>query len=244
MPKNTTKIVTTLNHKRFFADRQILTVSTLEQQGHCNQNYLLHTDKGKYILRIFGQEKRDRNAEYHIQHLAFMHKLAPRPIILDLETGFMVSEYIPGKHINTLSTRSVHSLSRALFTLHSISLQEEHVSASIEQKGIEVFEYDPVLCHRDLNPYNILWEDDMPTLIDWEYAGVNDRYFDLAAVTVEFKLDKQMCALFLKSYFDDHGAIDTKKLHAYQTHYQNLCGQWWQEKRSLQADSQKPYFLF
>ena len=230
MSKNITKIITALNHKRFFADRQILTVSPLEQQGHCNQNYLLHTDKGEYVLRIFGQEKRDRNAEYHIQHLAFMHKLAPRPIILDLEAGLMVSEYISGKHSNTLSTRSVHSLSRALFTLHSIPLQEEDFSDSIEQKSIEVFEYDPVLCHHDLNPYNILWEDGIPVLIDWEYASINDRYFDLASVAVEFGLDKQMSDLFLENYFQDTATINSTKLTVYKKRYRTVCEQWWQER--------------
>lgn len=237
MPKRIAPIVKRLNRENYFKHRQITGSSILNHQGYCNKNYLLHTDKREYVLRIFGQEKRDRNTEYQIQHLAFMHQLAPKPVVLDLEAGFMVSEYIPGKHTHTLSSRSIQSLSRALFTLHSIPFQGEHISASIEQKSIAAFAYDPVLCHHDLNPYNILWIDDIPTLIDWEYAGINDRYFDLASVTVEFKLDKQMSTLFLKSYFNDRRAIDTKKLHTYQTHYQNLCEQWWQEKRSLQADS-------
>jgi len=237
MPKYIAPIVKRLNHEKYFKHRQITGYSILSHQGYCNKNYLLHTDKGKYILRIFGQEKRDRNTEYQIQHLAFMHQLAPEPVVLDLEVGFMVSAYIPGQHTHTLSTWSIQSLSRALFILHSIPFQGERISASIEQKDIEVFAYDPVLCHHDLNPYNILWTDDIPTLIDWEYAGINDRYFDLASVTIEFKLDKQMCTLFLKNYFKDQRAIDIKKLYAYQIHYQNLCEQWWQEKKALQVDS-------
>jgi len=237
MPKSIDKIVITLNHRCFFANKRIIAVSPLEQQGHCNQNYLLRTAQTSYILRLFGEEERDRVMEYRLQQLAFRYTLAPEPHLLDLDAGFMVSAYVSGVHRQILSVQQLQALAKHLAALHHIPYQEKQIHSDEVLHHPNTSIYEPVLCHHDLNPYNILWQDDIPTFIDWEYAGIDDRYFDLASVTVEFKLDEQMCVLFLKSYFDDHGAIDTKKLHIYQTHYQNLCEQWWQKKRSLLADS-------
>jgi thiamine kinase-like enzyme len=61
--------------------------------------------------------------------------------------------------------------------------------------------------------------------IDWEYAGVNDRYFDLACVCVEFSLDAQMQGLFLDFYFEDDGYV-VEKLEAYKVIYKALCEEW------------------
>ena len=40
--------------------------------------------------------------------------------------------------------------------------------------------YDPVPCHNDLLPANFIATDDGLVLLDWEYAGMGDRRFDLA----------------------------------------------------------------
>jgi thiamine kinase-like enzyme len=40
----------------------------------------------------------------------------------------------------------------------------------------------PVLCHHDLHPSNILINDHSIKFLDWEYAAINDRYFDLASL--------------------------------------------------------------
>ena len=231
------EIIAKLNQEAYFKYKQITHSSALSFQGHCNTNYLLHTAREKYILRVFGSENRDRSAEYRIQHAASRQHLAAKPLFLDLEAGLMVSEYVYGTHIHSLSNKNIQALSRVLFSLHSLPPPKKNILHNAEPQGLPGFGYDPVLCHHDLNPYNILWKSDTPMLIDWEYAGINDRYFDLASATVEFKLDKQMCLLLLESYFDDHREIDIKKLRVYQTHYQDLCEQWWQEKRSLQVDS-------
>ena len=79
-----------------------------------------------------------------------------------------------------------------------------------------------VLCHHDLNPKNILFSDDIK-LIDWEYAGVNDRYFDLASIIVEFNLNKRNETLFMRSYSKK---INLKKLYMYKIIYKDLCRLW------------------
>jgi thiamine kinase-like enzyme len=61
----------------------------------------------------------------------------------------------------------------------------------------------PVPCHNDLLPGNLLFEDDSPRvwLLDFEYAGMNDVFFDLANLSVNCGLDRQGDELLLSSYF-------------------------------------------
>jgi len=42
----------------------IQALTPLAQQGHCNQHYLLSTQKSSYLIRVFGSEPRDRVLEY------------------------------------------------------------------------------------------------------------------------------------------------------------------------------------
>ncbi|MEP0073937.1 MAG: choline kinase family protein [Marinomonas sp.] len=56
------------------------------------------------------------------------------------------------------------------------------------------------LCHNDLNPKNILMNDDALWLIDWEYAGVGDPLFDLAVVAKSHNLNDEQIEILLSTY--------------------------------------------
>ena len=43
----------------------------------------------------------------------------------------------------------------------------------------------PVPCHNDLLPGNVLFAEDRVWLLDYEYAGMNDVFFDLANLSVK-----------------------------------------------------------
>jgi aminoglycoside phosphotransferase (APT) family kinase protein len=62
------------------------------------------------------------------------------------------------------------------------------LSARIEA-AFSVSPDDAVPCHNDLLPGNVLFGDDRAWLLDFEYAGMNDRYFDLANLSVNCGLD-------------------------------------------------------
>ena len=47
---------------------------------------------------------------------------------------------------------------------------------------IDAYPKEYVLSHNDLNVKNILWHKNKVIFLDWEYAAVNDCYFDLACV--------------------------------------------------------------
>ena len=70
------------------------------------------------------------------------------------------------------------------------------------------------LCHNDLVEGNFLFTKNNIFLIDYEYAGLNDYYFDIASFISENNLDYQETVTFLKAYFTDE-ECDFKKLDVF-----------------------------
>jgi thiamine kinase-like enzyme len=50
-----------------------------------------------------------------------------------------------------------------------------------------------VLSHNDPNPTNLVFDGERLLLLDWEAAGPNDAYFDLAVVSVFLRMDSSTC---------------------------------------------------
>lgn len=55
-------------------------------------------------------------------------------------------------------------------------------------------------CHNDSLCENWLHDADRMYLIDWEYAGMNDPYWDLADISIEADYDKEMDEKLLRRY--------------------------------------------
>ena len=64
-------------------------------------------------------------------------------------------------------------------------LRTEIEAAVRDQPG-----HEPVPAHNDLLPANFLRDGDRMQLIDWEYAGMGDRWFDLGNFAVNNELDE------------------------------------------------------
>ena len=62
-------------------------------------------------------------------------------------------------------------------------------------------EHEPVPCHNDLLAANFIRSPQGVRIVDWEYAGMNDRYFDLGNFAVNNELDEAQEAELLSSYF-------------------------------------------
>ena len=45
-------------------------------------------------------------------------------------------------------------------------------------------EHAPVPCHNDLLPANLIYDGEAMRIVDWEYAGMGNRYFDLGNLSV------------------------------------------------------------
>jgi thiamine kinase-like enzyme len=96
-------------------------------------------------------------------------------------------------------------------TAHGVSLPEEYEPLRALSGRIEAaFRSSPdaaVACHNDLLPANVLFGSERAWLLDFEYAGMNDRYFDLANLSINCGLDQIADATLLESY---DGAVSSR----------------------------------
>ncbi len=111
-----------------------------------------------------------------------------------------------------------HARDAARLGVATPSLFEElhRHSARIEQ--VFCARGEPVVpCHNDLLPANVLFDGDDAVLLDFEYAGMNDRYFDLGNLSVNSELDEEADAGLLHTYFGrvtqaDHACLQLMKI--------------------------------
>jgi thiamine kinase-like enzyme len=60
---------------------------------------------------------------------------------------------------------------------------------------------EAVSCHNDLLNANFLDDGEHLRIVDWEYAGMGDRFFDLANFSINHELDSEASAALLAAYF-------------------------------------------
>jgi thiamine kinase-like enzyme len=78
---------------------------------------------------------------------------------------------------------------------------EAHVHAQAIEAALFGPEHVPVPCHNDLLAANFIRGEKQLWIVDWEYAGMGDRYFDLANFAVNNELGEVGELGLLESYF-------------------------------------------
>jgi thiamine kinase-like enzyme len=66
---------------------------------------------------------------------------------------------------------------------------------------------EPVPCHDDLLPGNLIQTNSHVLLVDWEYSGLGHRYFDLGNLAVNNDFDEPAERLLLEAYFGEPAAL-------------------------------------
>ena len=64
-------------------------------------------------------------------------------------------------------------------------------------------EHAPVACHNDLLPANFIHDGERVRIVDWEYAGMGNRYFDLANLSVNNGLNEAGDEWLLECYWGE-----------------------------------------
>ncbi len=73
--------------------------------------------------------------------------------------------------------------------------------------------HDPKPCHNDLLASNFLDDGRTIWILDWEYAGMGDIFFDLGNFAVNQALNEAQCELLLRYYFGEVRSADLAHLH-------------------------------
>ncbi len=83
------------------------------------------------------------------------------------------------------------------------SFSEAQAAAGRIEAALSGPEHAPVPCHNDLLAANFLDDGERIRIVDWEYAGMGDRYFDLANFAVNNGLGEEQQEELLSAYFGE-----------------------------------------
>jgi thiamine kinase-like enzyme len=182
-------------------------------------------DRGAEVLGI------DRITEEIASRRAAAEKIAPPVVAFLSDVPALVTRWLPGGDLTPEEVRSpevLRQITRLLHRLHScpalptpfdvfrlVERQRDLAAALPEsyeriqalagriEAALTGPEHEHVPCHNDLLTANFVRDGNRVCIVDWEYAGMNDRYFDLGNLSVNNGFDADDDRALLELYFDE-----------------------------------------
>ena len=195
--------------------------------GVTNNNYIVTTDKNKYFYRTSKDSTKIVNKENEKEALMLLSNepYFLKPVYINNNNLITVFQTNPKTFISQRSLSNIVRIGKLLKEFHSKKFQAENTFNPIDQFNSYYNQIDELpyglddymyiidefkklykadrLCHNDLVEGNFLFTNDALYLIDFEYAGYNDYYFDIASFISENDLNYEETITFLKAYFTD-----------------------------------------
>lgn len=198
--------------------------------GFSNASYLVNGEKVFRIKNISDAPFYSAQSEGKILALVAPSGIAPKLDYFDFESGNLINHYFAGDHrfiSSEITKEDLQALAAILKRLHAIEgcpsefdpfqryasyqsrsgmvLYPEEEGKISEIIGDFYRSEALVLCHNDLVQGNIIKSrEGQIVLIDYEMAGLNNAFFDLASLLSENKIfAAEKIASFLKAYFGD-----------------------------------------
>ncbi len=200
-----------------------------------SSNYRFDMHSKAYALRVMGfdQPIADREQQIRCMQIASTAGITPKVHYADPQHGFVIMDFVSQKPLKE-STDWPETVAELLKKLHSLNgafeppYQSLFVYMQDLQKRLHSFSLSPILldylknieitqrllskhhtqtsCHNDLNTNNVLFDGNHVYFIDWEAAGLEDPYFDLAMVCTQMMDESPEACLteqdrFLNCYF-------------------------------------------
>ncbi|MGR8949369.1 MAG: phosphotransferase [Gammaproteobacteria bacterium] len=205
--------------------------------GRSNKSALLSADSAQWVLRVGNQTAGlgvSRERELVIHKAVAAVGLAPKITFASQRHDFWISEYIDGNHLSTLAANDLRDLISALekiselrFDLPRFDYRQQllrlngntALPAHLNQ-ALEKLESNGTtgLCHHDLNPGNIIFIENHPIFLDWEYAAIGCKEIDFASIAVEWQVSQQQIC--------SNAGIDLGLLNSAVTVYEAMCKYW------------------
>jgi thiamine kinase-like enzyme len=198
--------------------------------GITNHNFLVETGGEKFVLRIGGKDTEllgiDRGVEHGASLMAAYLGIGPEVVAFLEPEGYLVTRYIEGEVGKVDAARAGATLRRvhdalpipgrfdafrvveayaATATAHGVRVPSAYAEAKAVADRIEARPrlYRRCPCHNDLLNANFIDDGERLRIVDWEYAGMGDPYFDLANFAVNHELDEAGEEALLRAYGDD-----------------------------------------
>jgi thiamine kinase-like enzyme len=156
----------------------------------------------------------DREAERVATEAAARAGVGPHVVAFIATPPCLVTGFIPGRGLSAADVRAqLEPVAAALRAFHAgpplpsrfdpfATVDAYHASAAARGAAIPAAfgdlmggarairaaltgpEHAPVPCHNDLLTANFIYDEERVRIVDWEYAGMGDRYFDLGNLSV------------------------------------------------------------
>jgi thiamine kinase-like enzyme len=183
----------------------------------------------------------DRHVEHAATRAASALGLAPEVVTFVEPEGYLVTRFVHGEAPSPAEMREVHlaAIAGAVRRFHdgppipgrfnAFRVVEAYVATAtmrgvvpppafaeakatadrIERtRGAE----RPCPCHNDLLNANFINDGERFWIVDWEYAGMGDRFFDLANFSVNHECDADANERLLRAYFGEARDEDLRTL--------------------------------
>jgi thiamine kinase-like enzyme len=193
--------------------------------GITNHNFKVTIAGETFVLRIGGKDTQllgiDRGHEHEAALLAAQLGIGPE--VMRFEHGCLVTRFVEGTvgdpdpaQVGPL-LRRLHSSAPIAARFDSFRVVEVYASTAVEHGVTVPAAYDDarhiaakieasregaplVPCHNDLLALNFIYGNGRTWIVDWEYAGMGDPYFDLANFAVNNELDADGERALLDAY--------------------------------------------
>ena len=195
--------------------------------GITNRNFKVDVDGETFVLRVGGKDTEllgiDRSAEYTASCVAAELGLGPEVVAFVEPEGCLVTRFVDGQ----VGKVDVHQVGSALRRLHdgpalpgrfdSFRVVDAY-RALAGERGVGVpAQYERARelaceierrrsaaplrpCHNDLLNANFIDDGARLWLVDWEYAGMGDPFFDLGNFAVNHELEEAEERVLLEAY--------------------------------------------
>lgn len=175
----------------------------------------------------------DRDHEHEASRVAAELGVAPQVVRFIEPEGYLVTRFVRGTPVPVEELRRperlrelAHALRRvhdgpaigarfdsfrvvesycATALAHGVPVPDAYDEAKQVAHRIEAWRKGEPLhtCHNDLLNANLIATPHGLVIVDWEYAGMGDRFFDLANVSANHELDEDEARELLRAYFGE-----------------------------------------
>jgi thiamine kinase-like enzyme len=182
----------------------------------------------------------DRRVEHEASLMASAAGVGPEVVaFVDecLVTRFVEGKIVPVEQMRTPDT--LHRVAQALTAIHgsppiggrfdAFEVVERYRDTAVAHGGSVPARYEQALavahriarahgpvterpCHNDLLNANFIDDGSRLRIVDWEYAGMGDVYFDLANFSINHGLDEGQSRFLLEAYFGEVRDEDERSL--------------------------------